>query len=261
MSKKKPKQDKKLLGNHQKSWIWGRHSVTEILESGRWPMSELILSEQLDGSELQSASKLAALHGYPVKSAPPERLKELCKSGEHQGYLAKMQAYPYAELNELESLAKEPGAAIAILDGIQDPYNFGAIIRSAEVLGVKGILIGETNQVGVTSMVARSSAGAVNHLPIVQASDLVNAVKKLQSCGVHLVAATEKDATPLSQHTFTHPTAIILGNEGDGIRPELLAIADTRVTIPQSGNVQSLNVAAAAAILFHAAGGCHSVGR
>lgn len=254
MPKKKPKGDKKLLGNHQKSWIWGRHAVTEILEAGRWPISELYLSEQLDDSELQSASKRAALLGYPIKSAPPERLKELCKSGEHQGYLAKMLAYPYAKLSELEALAQQPNTTIAVLDSIQDPYNFGAIIRSAEVLGVNGILIGEANQVGVTSMVARASAGAVNHLPIAQVEDLVTSIKRVQEAGFHLVAATEKDATPLGEHTFTHPTAIILGNEGEGIRNDILTLADTRLTIPQSGNVQSLNVAAAAAILFHAAG-------
>ena len=252
MPKKKSKDGKKLLGNHQKSWIWGRHAVTEILEAGRWPIAELYLSDQLDSSELQATSKQAALHGYPIKNAPPERLKELCKSGEHQGYLAKMLEYPYAKLGELEALAQDSGSVIAILDCIQDPYNFGAIIRSAEVLGVSGILISNTNQVGVTSMVARSSAGAVNHLPIAQSSDLVTAAKKLQDAGMHLIAATEKDATSLRDFTFSGPAAIILGNEGEGIRQELLTLADARVTIPQSGKVQSLNVAAAAAILFHA---------
>ena len=253
MPNKKRKDGKKLLGNHQKSWIWGRHAVMEILEAGRWPMSELYLSEQLDSAELQAASKLAAVHGYAVRSASSDRLRELCKSGEHQGYLAKMLEYPYAKMSELETLAANPDAVIAILDGIQDPYNFGAIIRSAEVLGVSGVLIGSANQVGVTSMVARSSAGAVNHLPIVQSSDLVIAAKKLRDAGMRLIAATEKDATPVGDIHFTGPTAILLGNEGAGIRPELLELADARVTIPQSGKVQSLNVAAAAAILFHAA--------
>ena len=132
-SRKKRKDKKNLLGSHQRSWIWGRHAVTEILQGGRWPMSELYLSDALEADERHDARSRAEELGYVVHIESPERLRELCKSGEHQGYLAKMLAYPYAKLEEIEKrLQADSSTTVAILDRIQDPYNFGAIIRSAE---------------------------------------------------------------------------------------------------------------------------------
>ena len=111
----------------------------------------------------------------------------------------------------------------------------------------------DTNQVGVTSMVARSSAGAVNHLPIVRTENLPAAIETLKESGVSIIGASEKSATPVNEHTFYSPTLLILGNEGSGIREDLLEQCDARLSINQSGQVGSLNVAAAAAILFHEA--------
>ncbi|MFP6581333.1 MAG: 23S rRNA (guanosine(2251)-2'-O)-methyltransferase RlmB [Candidatus Hydrogenedentota bacterium] len=257
-SRKKRKDKKKLLGSHQRSWIWGRHAVCEILEAGRWPMSELYLSDQLDPGEQQDAKIQADALGYMVRIESPDRIHELCKTGEHQGYLAKMLDYPYADLEEI--LAKlqtntktNPIPIFVMLDGIQDPYNFGAIVRSAEVLGINGFVISDTNQVGVTSMVARSSAGAVNHLPIVRTENLLAAIETLKKSGVSVIGASEKGATPLDEHNFDSPTLLILGNEGSGICEDLLKQCDTRLSIAQTGKVGSLNVAAAAAILFHEA--------
>lgn len=257
-SRKKRKDKNKLLGSHQRSWIWGRHAVVEILEAGRWPMSELYLSDQLGTEARRNAREQAETLGYAVHIESPDRLRELCKKSEHQGYLAKMLDYPYAEFDEIQAQLRKntktnPVPIFVMLDGIQDPHNFGAIVRSAEVLGINGIIIGDTDQVGVTSMVARSSAGAVNHLPIVRTENLLAAIETLKESGVSIIGASEKGATPANEHTFDSPTLIILGNEGTGIRPELLEQCDARLSITQSGHVTSLNVAAAAAILFHEA--------
>lgn len=255
-SRKKRKDKKKLLGNHQRSWIWGRHAVLEILEAGRWPMKKLYLSETLQPAVLEDAQALAEKWGYKVLVESPDRLRELCRSGEHQGYLAQMRPYNYAKLSTIEALFTEPDAkarrpVIAVLDSIQDPFNFGAIVRSAEVLGVDGIVIGTSNQVEVTSMVARASVGAVNHLPIAQVDDLPAYAKRLRDLGVNVVAATEKAEGSCRTHDFTGATAIVLGNEGEGIQPELLEHCNVHVAIPQHGKIDSLNVAAAAAILFY----------
>lgn len=257
-SRKKRKDKKKLLGNHQRSWIWGRHAVLEILEAGRWPMKKLYLSETLQPAALEQAQLRAEELGYTVVVEDMDRLRELCRSGEHQGYLAQMMPYIYASAAGIKAHLTEDVSdgrvpVVALLDSIQDPFNFGAITRSAEVLGIDGIIIGSRNQVEVTSMVARSSVGAVNHVPIAQVDDLVEYAKVLRSEGVSLVAATEKSEVVCSAHSFDTPTVIVLGNEGEGIQPELLEQCNVQVAIPQQGQIDSLNVAAAAAILFYEA--------
>lgn len=255
-SRKKRKDKKKLLGNHQRSWIWGRHAVLEILDAGRWPMKKLYLSETLPPEALEHAQSRADELGYTVLVESAERLGELCRSGEHQGYLAQMMPYTYAKLSDIEALLSKEGdnartPVIALLDSVQDPFNFGAIVRSAEVLGVDGIVIGTRNQVEVTSMVARASVGAVNHVPIAQVDDLPAYAQRLRDLGVTLVAATETAKLPCHAHDFSAATAIVLGNEGEGIQPEILAHCAVQLSIPQQGRIESLNVAAAAAILFY----------
>jgi len=257
-SKKKRKDTKGLLGNHQNSWIWGRRAVTEILEAGRWAMAELFLSNLLDSEELDDAEAKAEALGYKVHFESPDRIRELCKNAEHQGYLAKMREYPYAEFDDIlgqlqVNTPEAPVPMFVLLDSIQDPFNFGAIVRSAEVLGMNGVIIGDTNQVGVTSMVARSSAGAVNHFPIHRCDDLLQVIETFRSQNVSIVGVTEKGSTPAGEYSFESPTLLILGNEGTGIRDELLEQCDARIGVRQFGRVESLNVGAAAAIVFHEA--------
>ena len=126
-----------------------------------------------------------------------------------------------------------------------------AIVRSASALGVDGILIGDREQAEINSQVARSSAGAVNHLPIAQTDDLPGAVDQWRARGFQIIAASEKGQTPLFQADFTRPTVMIIGNEGRGVGPELLSRCDVSVAIPMSGRVGSLNAAVAAGILFY----------
>lgn len=239
-----------LLGSHQRCWLWGRHVVLETLKARKWPIYELHFARELPEEEYQLASQLAEERGVVYKIAPSDELAKLCKSQEHQGYLAKMPPYPYDDLNSFEKRwPKNP--LLLVLDGIQDPYNFGAILRSADVLGVDAVLIGAQNQVRVTSQVARSSAGAVNHLPILRVSDLPDVLKLWKERGIKVYGASEKSTMPLYQMDFTRPTALIIGNEGAGIRAGLLAMCDQRITIPQFGHVESLNAAVSAGILLY----------
>ena len=157
-----------LLGSHQKCWLWGRNVVLETLRGGRWPVLELYCSDHLPPEELDVVHALAEQNATSVRVEPGTSLRKRCHSAEHQGYLAKMADFPYTDplalLDQLIENEKSP--LLVICDAIQDPFNLGALIRSAEVFGVDGIFIGTTHQVGVTSLVARSSAGAVNHVPI-----------------------------------------------------------------------------------------------
>lgn len=242
----------KLLGNHQRSWLWGRNLVRETLLGERWPLVELYLADDLAPAQIAEATRLAERLGVPVRIAPPQRLQQLAHTGEHQGYLARMGPFPYTPAETLLDAAPERPLFL-ILDAIQDPFNFGAMLRSAAAFGVAGVFVGTQRQVPVTSLVARSSAGVVNRVGIAQVDDLVAFVHTLQQRGIRVIGATEKAVAPLTEQDFCGGTAIILGNEGTGIRAELLAVCDALGRIPLAAAVDSLNAAAAAAVfLFEA---------
>lgn len=222
----------------------------ETLKAGKWPIYELQFAKELPERERQLAVQFANERAIPYTLETSDAMTKLCKSQEHQGYLAKMPPYPYDDLNPLEQNWPE-NPMLLVLDGIQDPYNFGAILRSAEVLGANAVLIGTENQVGVTSQVARSSAGAVNYLPIIRHADFAFVLTTWKDRGVKIYGASEKSSLPLFQCDCTEPIALIIGNEGTGIRLELLGMCDQLVTIPQFGHVESLNAAVSAGILLY----------
>ncbi|MEI6168568.1 MAG: RNA methyltransferase [bacterium] len=241
---------KRLLGSHQKCWIWGRNSIVETLAAGRWEISDLYLSRLLPAEPLAQAQALAARQHLTPIIAEPDELTRLCHTSEHQGYLARMTEFPYAE--EAAVMASLPTSPFCIiLDGVQDPYNFGAIIRSGEIFGAHALFIADSGQVGVTSMVVRSSAGAVNRLPIVRVPDLGALVDRLKAKGVKVVAASEKAAGPIMDYNFRQGISIVIGNEGVGPGTQLLQHCDDTVSIPQTGRIDSLNAAVAAGIFFY----------
>lgn len=240
----------KLLGSHQKCWVWGRNAVLETLQAGRWRILDLYLSRALPDEVIARAAKLASGMGLSPRVEDPAVLAKLCHTTEHQGYLARMSEFPYSELDAVwPSLPSDP--FLVLLDGIQDPYNFGAIVRSAEIFGADAVMIGESGQVGVTSMVVRSSAGAVNRIAIVRVADVIPLVALVRTRGVCVVAASEKAGLDLMQHDFTKGTAVVIGNEGVGPRPDLIRQCDAAVRIPQIGRIGSLNAAVAAGIFFY----------
>lgn len=242
----------KLLGSHQKCWIWGKNAVMETLRAGRWRPHELRLSESLPVETRESASRLAAEMNVPVFLEPPGRLTQRCHSSEHQGFLAKMPPYPYLAAGDLlESLPACP--LYLLLDSIQDPYNFGAILRSADAMAVDAVFIGRRRQVGVTSLVARTSAGAVNHVRIAQAPDLVELARQLKRRGVRIIAAVGHAERDCFACDFRQPMALVIGNEAAGVDQSLLELADERIRVPQYGEVDSLNAAVATGILLYEA--------
>lgn len=241
-----------LLGSHQRCWLWGRHVVRETLKAGKWPIRELHLADRLGEEELDSARQLAARRETPVRVEPWQQLSNRCRTAEHQGYLAKMPPYPYDDLEQLLA-SRGTRPLYALLDGLQDPYNFGAVIRCAESLGLDGVMIPGTHQVGVTSLVARASAGAVNYLPIVRLEEPVATAGRLKELGLRLIAAHEKARSPVSTCNLARPTTLVIGSEGTGIRTSLLQMVDEQVRIPLAGRLGSLNAAVAAGIVFYEA--------
>ena len=254
MSHRSPR--KALAASHQRSWLWGRHAVTETLRAGRWPVVELLADEDLPEEERIALQSLAAGHETAVRLVPAKSLTDRCRADDHQGFLARMGEFPYGTLDDLKSSvvdAPHMGATaplFVICDRIQDAYNFGAILRCCDAMKVDSVIIGERSQASVTPHVARSSAGAVNYQSIFRVRELTTAVDVLQASRVKVVAATEKAVASLWDTNLRQPLAVVIGTESTGIAPELLGLCDLQVSIPMLGRVNSLNAAVAAGIVL-----------
>ncbi|WP_298868054.1 23S rRNA (guanosine(2251)-2'-O)-methyltransferase RlmB [uncultured Gimesia sp.] len=246
------KKNKPLLGNHQKCWIWGRNAVMDTLSAGFWPMWELHLSEELNGELKTQAEQLASQLSIPVSFASNKDLTQKCRASDHQGMIAKMAPFPYSSPEEIIERTTS-SALYLILDRIQDPYNMGAIIRSAEILGALGIFTGTDEQCEVTSLVCRTSAGAVNRIPVAEVTDLAQLCRELKDSGISVVGTAMQAPDILSNYDFCQPSAIVVGNEGMGINTELLAECSHLVRIPQQGETESLNVSISAGIMLYEA--------
>jgi 23S rRNA (guanosine2251-2'-O)-methyltransferase len=263
------KKSKKRLfsGNHQRSWLWGYHAVTETLLTESWPVIEIFANRQAydQSAELLDAKRQS---GIPIEIVPSARLEELARSKDHQGLVIRLGQFPYRSMETFAGIVKESFAAylvdrstrtdspaacplVVICDSIQDSFNFGAILRSCDGVGVLGVIVGERGQAEVTPHVVRSSSGAVSHVPIVRAVDLIDATLRMQRLGFQLVAADANTKTGIWDADLSGPTALVIGSEAKGISPELLAICDRKLCIPMHGKVTSLNAAVAAGILLY----------
>ena len=254
-------------GNHQRSWLWGRHAVCETLLSAKWPVIELFAT-QFAFDESSTLLNDKRNEGMPVVIVDATRLEQLCRSTEHQGLVARLGEFPYQTMATLEHLIHLAIAAqanqnaslsaaatlpplVVICDRIQDTFNFGAILRCCDGARVAAVIVGDHAQAEVTPHVARSSSGAVNHIPIVKTQNLLNAAKFAKSLGLQLVAADANTKTSVWNSQLRKPTALIIGSEAHGIAPDLLGICDQQLCIPMLGQVTSLNAAVAAGILLY----------
>jgi 23S rRNA (guanosine2251-2'-O)-methyltransferase len=222
----------------------------ETLRAGRWRPLEVQLDERLPAKDRNEASRHAQRMGVDVAFSPAAALERLCHSAEHQGYLAKMPSFPYEEPVEvMRTRSRRP--VYVVLDAIQDPFNFGAILRSADAFGVDGVFVGSSEQADVSSLVVRASSGAVNHVRLAKVPGVGEWIAQLKQQGVNIIGTSPTAKRDISQVDFLKPTALVLGNEAVGIRSQILDLCDERVAIRQRGRVGSLNAAVAAGILFY----------
>ena len=239
--------------------VFGRNAVRELLASGR-PVDKIIVrSGPYEGSIGELVAK-AKKRGVIVGEAPASKLDAICGGSNHQGIAAFCAEKEYASLDDVFRTAEEKGEApfIVICDGVEDPHNLGAIIRSCECAGVHGVIIPNRRSCGLTPTVAKTSAGAVEHMNVVKVTNLADTVEKLKERGVW-VYACEVGGEDYYNVDFGGPCAVILGSEGEGVSRLLLDRSDFRVSIPMWGKVNSLNVSTAAAVVvMHAARGRHN---
>lgn len=249
--KKKRNAGKALLGNHQRCWLWGRHAVMETLRAGRWlPLEVVVDSIQVAPEVEVELRELCSLHQVRLSLSTAPEMQKFCGTGEHQGLMAKMPPYPYVESTQLIDELTDR-SAVLVLAGIQDPFNFGSILRSADLFGIDAIIVPVSGQAPVSSHVARSSVGAVNFLKIAQVENLEEACKALAARGLQLIAATERGTRRPDEVDLTQGVALVIGNEGAGIPESLLMLSGIDLRIPIGGHVDSLNAAVATGILCY----------
>ncbi len=227
-------------------YIYGIHSVLEAIDAGRTIDKIYVKNAR---SEVAQRARAA---GIPLQVVPDERLNRITRKN-HQGVIAVMSAIEYVRLDSLLPSLFDEGVLpfILVLDGITDVRNFGAIARTAECCGVNAIVIPAHGSVSVGADAIKTSAGALNHIPVCREDSLSKAVKYLQESGCQIVASTEKSSQNYTTADYTTPLALVMGAEGTGISTDILRMADTRAAIPMFGNIGSLNVGVAAGVMMY----------
>ncbi|HZJ85144.1 MAG TPA: 23S rRNA (guanosine(2251)-2'-O)-methyltransferase RlmB [Syntrophomonadaceae bacterium] len=235
-----------------KDKLAGVNSIMEALKSGR-KIFKIFIQEGRGGKRIEELTSLANNRGIYIQYVEKARLDRMFTNTNHQGIVAQVEDYEYSEMGEILEMAALQGEEpfILILDGIEDPQNFGSIIRTAECAGVHGIIIPRHNATLVTDAVARASAGAIEHMKIVQETNLVNTIKNLKKQGLWVVGADMTGEKNYFDTDFPTPTALVIGGEGQGIRRLVRENCDLVVKIPMFGKIDSLNASVAAALMTY----------
>ncbi|MDR2890647.1 MAG: 23S rRNA (guanosine(2251)-2'-O)-methyltransferase RlmB [Alistipes sp.] len=237
--------------------VFGLRPVIEAIEAGR-QIEKIYIKKGADAGLIGELREMARAQHINVQEVPIEKLDRLTKNGRwgqtanHQGVVAQISAIVYADADEIMAAIPEgkPGL-IVVFDGVTDVRNFGGIARTAECAGVHGLIVPLKNAAPVNADALKASAGALNIIPVCRVGSIRNTLKMLQAEGFQIVAATEKSEKTLYEADFTRPTAIVMGSEDEGISKEVLKLCDAQVAIPLGGKIESLNVAAAAAVMLY----------
>jgi 23S rRNA (guanosine2251-2'-O)-methyltransferase len=233
--------------------IYGRNAVSEALRSGQ--PTRVFIARGVADATVREFRKLARAAGVPVELVPRIELDQALRTTSHQGVAAEMPELAFSDEDAPRALARERGERLllVLLDQIQDPHNYGAIIRSAEVLGAHGVITEERRSAPLSPTVAKTSAGAASHLPLVQVKNLPRFMDQLKQENVWLYAADATDGVAPDRLDWERDAGIVIGSEGSGLRRLVREKCDAFLTIPTRGKVASLNASVAAGIILHAA--------
>ncbi len=231
--------------------IIGRNPVMEALLSER-PINKVIISDQLNKRterELQQAVKKA---NTVLQKVPKQRIDQLSK-GRHQGIIAYVTAYQYFSVEEILKVAddREEAPFLIILDEVEDPHNLGAILRTADATGVHGVIIPKRRAVGLTETVAKTSAGAIEHIPVARVTNIAQTIDQLKEKNIWVVGTDEEGSKDYRSLDGETPIALVMGNEGKGISRLVKEKCDWTVHIPMKGSITALNVSVATSLLMY----------
>ena len=231
--------------------IEGRNAVLEAFRSGKTIDKLFVLKECKDGpirSILREAEKGDTIVNFVTK----ERLDQMSSTGKHQGVIAQAAAYGYAEVEDILQAAAEKGEPpfLILLDGIEDPHNLGAMIRTANLAGAHGVIIPKNRAVGLTATVARTSAGALNYTPVAKVTNLTRTMEDLKKQGIWFVCA-DMNGESMYKMNLTGPIGLVIGNEGSGVSHLVKEHCDMTASIPMKGDIDSLNASVAMGVLAY----------
>lgn len=237
--------------NEENLLIEGRNAVLEAFRSGRTIDKLYVLDGCRDGP-VQTILREARKQDTIITFAAKERLDQIAQSRSHQGVVAQASAYEYVEVEDILSRAKEKGEDpfLILLDGIEDPHNLGAIIRTANLAGAHGVIIPKRRAVGLTATVAKTSAGALNYTPVAKVTNLKAAMEQLKKEGLWFVCA-DMDGELMYRVNLKGPIGLVIGNEGDGVSRLVREACDMTASIPMHGDIDSLNASVAAGVLAY----------
>jgi 23S rRNA (guanosine2251-2'-O)-methyltransferase len=233
--------------------LCGINAIQEALRVGIRRIETIWLAKRTEGKRLRQVMALAAERGTPIENVPDPRLTEVAGTSAHQGIVAFVASTPLLTFEQLTTrcTAQRQGPPLVILDGVKDPRNLGAIIRSAAAFGIGGVIVPERRAVGLTGTVAKVAAGGLEHVVVAEVTNISQSLERLKRLGFWIVGADEQAEISCPTFMFPTPLALVLGEEEAGISPLVKRHCDVLVSIPTCGPLRSLNVAVAAAVLFY----------
>ena len=231
--------------------VFGIRAVIEAIESGK-QVDKVLMKKDLGGELARELLSVTREYNVPVQRVPVERINKVTRKN-HQGVIAFMAAVDYYHVDDIVPALYDEGInpLVVVLDGVTDVRNFGAIARTCECAGVNCIVIPERNSVSVNADAVKTSAGALNYLPVCRERNLVKSVQYLRDSGFKVMGASGKTDLNYTKADFTGPVAIVLGAEDTGISTDVLKLCDTLVAIPEFGQINSLNVSVAGGIMIY----------
>ncbi|MFB5678964.1 23S rRNA (guanosine(2251)-2'-O)-methyltransferase RlmB [Paenibacillus terreus] len=237
----------------EEEWIAGKHSVIEALRSGR-PINKIWLAENAQKHLTQPIIVEAKKAGVIVQQADKRKLDQMVPGIQHQGVVAQAAPHAYAEVEDLLAAAAEKGQApfLILLDEIEDPHNLGSILRTADCTGAHGVIVPKRRSAAVTATVSKTSAGAVEYVPVARVSNLAQTIDRLKEEGIWVVGTDVNAAEPVfGNGVFTGPVAIVIGNENKGMGRLVREKCDVLVKLPMEGQINSLNASVAAGVVMY----------
>jgi len=231
--------------------ICGIHAVEEAIKSGQRAFDHVSVARDRHDSRVQRVIDACRAGGIPVRFVAREQLDRLANGGRHQGVVAVTSEKRYSEVAEVITQRRGRHSLIVVLDGVEDPHNLGAVIRTADAAGADGIIIPERRASGVTATVARASAGAIEHLPIARVTNINRALEELKAENIWTVGLDERARQSYDAMDYNLDCALVLGAEGHGLHDLVRKRCDFLVNIPMLGKVPSLNVSVAAGVVLY----------
>lgn len=230
--------------------IEGRNAVIEALRAGT-PVDRLFILDGCQDGPMSTIRREARKRDIPIKFVTKDRLDQMSPTGKHQGVIAYGASYEYAEVEDILKAARDKGEDpfVVLLDGIEDPHNLGAIIRSANQAGAHGVIIPKDRAVGLTATVAKASAGALAYTPVARVTNIGQCIESLKKEGIWFACA-DMDGDSLYKTNLTGPIGLVIGSEGNGVGRLVKSKCDFNVSIPMKGDIDSLNASVAAGILL-----------